>query len=84
MKIRNGFVSNSSSASFIIGKFFMSGKDIEDFRLFCKDVNNHDTSYISEYENYFNGRVDRIIVSYIDDFMNEHNITSEKYVLEEE
>ena len=31
MKIRNGFVSNSSSSSFVIGKYFMTQEQIDEF-----------------------------------------------------
>lgn len=38
MKIRNGFVSNSSSSSFVIGKYFMTFDQIEDFRGLIKKI----------------------------------------------
>jgi len=31
MKVRNGFVSNSSSSSFVIGKYFMTPEQIKEF-----------------------------------------------------
>ncbi len=60
MKIRLGFVSNSSSASFVIGKNFMTKKQIEEFSTWAIRFNeDEDTyeSYIHEDEYYFFGEI---------------------------
>ena len=44
MKIRNGFVSNSSSASFVLGKCYMTDEQIEKFSRYV----NYLDDYISE------------------------------------
>jgi len=36
MKVRNGFVSNSSSSSFVIGKYFMTPEQIKEFHNIVK------------------------------------------------
>lgn len=56
MKVRNGFVSNSSSSSFLISKRFITDEQMEKIR----DIVYPDYSfwYISEDETYFAGRTD--------------------------
>ena len=46
MKMRNGFISNSSSSSFIISKNYMSNEQIDIFNKFL----NEDDSECDEYE----------------------------------
>ena len=61
MKIRCGFVSNSSSSSFCIYKKLMSEKQIEEFKNLL-EVENHrngDDTYIEEDGNYFIGNLDQ-------------------------
>ncbi len=60
MKIRLGFVSNSSSASFVIGKNFMTKKQIEKFSSWVCLFNENDyfsESYIHEDKHYFFGEI---------------------------
>ena len=59
MKIRDGFVSNSSSASFVLGKNFLSKKQIEKFSEWLGNDFNSDNyeSFIHETPNYFHGRI---------------------------
>jgi hypothetical protein len=40
MKIRSGFVSNSSSSSFVIGKYFMTPEQIEEFQSLIEEIDN--------------------------------------------
>jgi hypothetical protein len=40
MKIRNGFVSNSSSSSFVLGKYFMTPEQIEEFKSLIKEIDD--------------------------------------------
>jgi hypothetical protein len=62
MKIRNGFVSNSSTSSFVIGKNYMTEEQIEDFRkklnfwTSLKDESMYET-YIGETPLYFQGEL---------------------------
>ena len=60
MKFRNWFVSNSSTTSFALGKFYMSPKQIEDFREFIDELDDDDLEgYICETDLYFQGEVDQ-------------------------
>jgi hypothetical protein len=40
MKVRNGFVSNSSSSSFVLGKYFMTPEQIEEFKSLIKEIDD--------------------------------------------
>jgi len=60
MKIRNGFVSNSSSSSFCLGKSYMTQEQI---KLFSEWVNREEyadeycETYIDEHKHYFLGKI---------------------------
>ena len=60
MKIRNGFVSNSSSSSFCIYKKLMTEDQIVTFRQLLESKPDDDWSetYIGETEKYFIGKLD--------------------------
>lgn len=59
MKIRNGFVSNSSSSSFVVGKNFLTDDQIVEFRNNLEEINenNFGEGDISESKHYFQGNV---------------------------
>lgn len=59
MKIRNGFVSNSSSSSFCIYKKLMTEEQIEKFRCFINDDDREDSweTAIVEDGDYFIGNL---------------------------
>ena len=59
MKIRQGFVSNSSSSSFVLGKNFMTPEQIKKFSNKLDEINevNYGEGYIFESEYYFHGEV---------------------------
>jgi hypothetical protein len=57
MKKRIGFVSNSSSSSFVICKKFMTKEQQTKFRNKLGEINDQYETYISEYPNYFIGPV---------------------------
>ena len=60
MKIRNGFVSNSSSSSFVVGKEYMTDKQIKKFAKWIKSYNeNTCEGWIFDTEFYFHGTVDQ-------------------------
>lgn len=71
MKIRTGFVSNSSSSSFCIYKKLMNDKQIEEFKDIIKQANNSscdDETYIGEDGDYFIGSLsmhNETIISYL-------------------
>jgi hypothetical protein len=58
MKIRVGFVSNSSSSSFCIYKKLMTNKQIDEFREIIKSANRNDEeTSLGEDGNYFIGEL---------------------------
>lgn len=61
MKFRTGFVSNSSSSSFVLKKDYMGDEEIKDFQEMRAKADMWDT--IGETENFFFG-----VVSYSDEF----------------
>ena len=80
MKIRKGFVSNSSSSSFVIGKNFMSEESIAAFRDVIKRSESEgydDETFISEGKYYFHGEVSQHD-EFIIDFLNSVDVM--KYV----
>jgi len=62
MKIRSGFVSNSSSSSFVLNKDKMSEQDIEEFRTMRNEKSNNFDN-VGETYHYFFG-----IIDYSDEF----------------
>jgi hypothetical protein len=70
MKIRNGFVSNSSSSSFCIAKCYMTNEQITKFRKMLSDNSSEFyETYIVETNLYFQGKIDQsdvIISKFID------------------
>ncbi len=63
MKIRTSFVSNSSSSSFVVGKYFMTEEQIKQFKIGMIEITNEFDdceygSYVDESTHYFAGEVD--------------------------
>jgi len=61
MKTRQGFVSNSSSSSFVLGKAHMTERQIKSFSKLVSAFNDdesHFDSYVLESEYYFVGNVE--------------------------
>jgi len=81
MKIRYGFVSNSSSSSFCIYKNLMTSDQIVEFRQVIKDAyNSDDETNIFESGNYFVGRLsmhDRMVPAFL-----KRNFKSGDYAIE--
>lgn len=82
MKYRNGFVSNSSSSSFIVGKAHMTERQIKSFRKLVLEFNDdedHFDSYISESEYYFVGRANYRDLDDLNDIVKRSRI-SKKFI----
>jgi len=56
MKLRTGFISNSSSSSFVLSKNFVSDEEEREFREQMEKADRYDT--IGETSNFFFGVVD--------------------------
>lgn len=58
MKLRSGFVSNSSSSSFVLGKYFLTDEQIAYFKSKLDDINDdNEEGYISDNKYYFQGEI---------------------------
>ena len=80
MKIRSGFVSNSSSSSFIVNKKFLSENDIKTIKEHDKAA-GEDSWYISEDENFLMG--DTIIDNFsMIQYLRENNINTTHFKFE--
>jgi hypothetical protein len=58
MKIRNGFISNSSTSSFVVAKAYMTEEQIKEFGKFITKQEEYEEYYIKETEYYFSGSGD--------------------------
>lgn len=72
MKIRVGFVSNSSSSSFVIAKCYMNKEQIEKFKEFLKENSENfgEETWIRETELYFQGELsnhDELVMVFLDE-----------------
>jgi hypothetical protein len=60
VRARLGFVSNSSSSSFVIGKYFLTDEQISYFQSKLDDIDeDNEDGYIAESKYYFQGEVDQ-------------------------
>ena len=60
MKIRNSFVSNSSSCSFVIGKSYMTKDQVKKFAEFIQPLNERaEETYIFDAAEYFHGDLEQ-------------------------
>lgn len=55
MKIRSNFVSNSSSASFILDKRYITSDDINKIKIYCKESLDFDYWELDETEDFLKG-----------------------------
>ena len=77
MKIRNGFVSNSLSSSFVLDKEGMTTEQIEEFKLVLEDEEAYDNeTRIMETKNHFIGNIS-MHSNYIGDFLRENSLEAE-------
>ena len=83
MKIRSGFVSNSSSSSFCIAKTFMKESQIKLFKSFLNTMSDEEfcceyETYIDEDKHYFIGTIDNCAYEGINNFFKQFDL--EEYV----
>ena len=57
MKKRHGFVSNSSSSSFVLGKAHMTDEQINKFQNMLDEINDCYEGYVFDTKYYFHGEV---------------------------
>lgn len=80
MKIRNGFVSNSSSSSFVVAKVFLTKEQIEEVRNFFREHNDsEDEYYVHESEHYFTGSGENYYDSKFDDLFDKMDLGNKVY-----
>lgn len=80
MKIRAQFVSNSSSASFCLGKTYMTEKQIKEFHMFLKKFNiDNCEGWVHETEYYFFGEISRHDYVNMQNFLENRGVDS-KYI----
>jgi len=93
MKIRSGFVSNSSSCSFVLGKAYMTEDQGREFSSFLRKNNNADydeetdeytgfyeETYVHDSEYYFHGTVEYSDIDKIADCLKEIGVDA-KYAI---
>ena len=77
MKIRNGFVSNSSSSSFCIGKNFMTDDQIDKLEEIIDDLDeDYGETYINDTKLYFFGNIDHLDHNKIFAFLESENLSN--------
>ena len=78
MKIRVGFVSNSSSSSFVVDKAVMTGEQIREFVTLIRKHNKEDyeDGYLYEGKNHYFGEIS-IYADYIFNFLDKNKIEYE-------
>jgi len=77
MKIRLGFVSNSSSSSFVLDKNGMTNEQIDAIKNWVDKVNYHnDDTHINESEKHFYGEMSYHLDPCLSEVMKENKIDS--------